>query len=138
VQSLPRRSGRLHAGIGLGERSGRGDRQHEPQVIIGDLLAAEISGRQARSTKYELTTSIAKDLDGFEFGDALINETLVKDLAGDRFIAQQRNAVLVGGTGTGKSHSGAFGFFGNRHSTPPRHRSRTQGHPCHHRQLCYP
>jgi DNA replication protein DnaC len=33
-----------------------------------------------------------------------INETLVKNLAGDGFIAQQRNAVLVGGTGTGKTH----------------------------------
>ena len=33
-----------------------------------------------------------------------INETLVNDLAGGGFIAQQRNAVLVGGTGTGKSH----------------------------------
>src|SRR6202040_4128871 len=32
------------------------------------------------------------------------NETLVRDLAGGGFIAQQRNAVLVGGTGTGKTH----------------------------------
>jgi DNA replication protein DnaC len=28
----------------------------------------------------------------------------VRDLAGGGFIAQQRNAVLVGGTGTGKIH----------------------------------
>jgi DNA replication protein DnaC len=28
----------------------------------------------------------------------------VRDLAGGEFIAQQRNAVLVGGTGTGKTH----------------------------------
>ena len=33
-----------------------------------------------------------------------INETLVNDLAGSGFIAQQRNVVLVGGTGTGKTH----------------------------------
>ena len=33
-----------------------------------------------------------------------INETLVNDIAGGGFIAQQRNAVLVGGTGTGKIH----------------------------------
>jgi hypothetical protein len=32
------------------------------------------------------------------------NERLVRDLAGGAFIQQQRNAVLVGGTGTGKSH----------------------------------
>lgn len=30
--------------------------------------------------------------------------TLVNDLAGGGFIAQQRNVVLVGGTGTGKTH----------------------------------
>jgi DNA replication protein DnaC len=28
----------------------------------------------------------------------------VRDLAGGAFLAQQRNAVLVGGTGTGKTH----------------------------------
>ncbi|MGY0794711.1 ATP-binding protein, partial [Azospirillum argentinense] len=31
-------------------------------------------------------------------------ETLVRDLAGGAFLAQQRNVVLVGGTGTGKTH----------------------------------
>ncbi len=53
-----------------------------------------------------------------------INQTLVNDLAGGGFIAQQRNVVLVGGTGTGKTHlalaiarscirSGARGRFFN-------------------------
>ncbi len=82
-------------------------RQHEPQRIIGDLLNAEISEKHARSIKYQLTIAklpLAKDLDDFQFEGTPINETLVKDLAGGGFIAQQRNAVLVGGTGTGKSH----------------------------------
>ncbi|MBO0743142.1 MAG: transposase, partial [Hyphomicrobiaceae bacterium] len=30
-------------------------RQHEPQRILGDLLKAEISEKQARSIKYQLT-----------------------------------------------------------------------------------
>ena len=30
-------------------------RQHEPQRILGDLLKAEISEKQARSIKYRLT-----------------------------------------------------------------------------------
>jgi hypothetical protein len=30
-------------------------RQHEPPRIIGDLLTAEISEKQARSMKYQLT-----------------------------------------------------------------------------------
>ena len=47
---------------------------------------------------------LAKDLDDFEFEGSPINETLVRDLAGGGFLAQQRNVVLVGGTGTGKTH----------------------------------
>jgi DNA replication protein DnaC len=82
-------------------------RQHEPQRIIGDLLTAEINEKQARSIKYQLTIAklpLAKDLDDFQFEGTPINETLVRDLAGGGFLAEQRNAVLVGGTGTGKTH----------------------------------
>lgn len=78
-------------------------RQHEPQRIVG----AEINEKQARSIKYQLTIAklpLAKDLDDFQFEGTPINQTLVNDLAGGGFIAQQRNVVLVGGTGTGKSH----------------------------------
>ena len=83
-------------------------RQHEPQRFVGDLLRAEISEKQARSIKYQLTIAklpLAKDLDDFVFKDTPINEALVRDLAGGGFIAQQRNAVFIGGTGTGKSHA---------------------------------
>ena len=76
-------------------------RQHEPQRIVGDLLTAEITEKQARSIKYQLTIAklpLAKDVDGFEFKGTPINENLVRDLAGGDFIAQQRNVVLVGGT----------------------------------------
>ena len=82
-------------------------RQHEPQRIVGDLLKAEISEKQARSIKYQLTIAklpLAKDLPDFEFEGTPINETLVNDLAGGAFLTQQRNVVLVGGTGTGKTH----------------------------------
>ena len=102
-------------------------RQHEPQRIVGDLLNAEINEKQARSIKYQLTIAklpLAKDLEDFQFEGTPINQTLVNDLAGGGFIAQQRNAVLVGGTGTGKTHmaiaiarscirSGARGRFYN-------------------------
>ena len=102
-------------------------RQHEPQRIVGDLLSAEINEKQARSIKYQLTIAklpLAKDIDGFEFEATPINQTLVTDLADGGFIEQQRNVVLVGGTGTGKTHmaiaiarscirSGARGRFYN-------------------------
>jgi DNA replication protein DnaC len=82
-------------------------RQHEPQRIVGDLLTAEITEKQARSIKYQITIAklpLAKDVDDFVFDDATVNETLVRDLTGGDFLAHQRNVVLVGGTGTGKTH----------------------------------
>ena len=82
-------------------------RQHEPPQIVGDLLNAEIAEKHARSIKYQMTLAklpLAKDLDDFDFDNAAVNETLVRDLAGGGFTAQQRNIVLVGGTGTGKTH----------------------------------
>ena len=82
-------------------------RKYEPPRFVGDLLKAEISEKQARSIKYQLTIAklpLAKDVDDFDFTDTPINEGLVRNLAAGGFIVEQRNVVLVGGTGTGKSH----------------------------------
>ena len=82
-------------------------RQHEPPKIVGDLLTAEIAEKQARSIKYQLTVAklpLAKDIEDFDFDGTPVNEALIRDLASGTFLADQRNAVLIGGTGTGKSH----------------------------------
>jgi len=82
-------------------------RQHEPPRIIGDLLQAEVSEKQARSIKYQLRIAklpLAKDLGNFEFEGTPVNERLVRELVQGDFLAQQRNCVLIGGTGTGKTH----------------------------------
>src|SRR6185437_7412147 len=82
-------------------------RKHEPANVVGDLLKAEIAEKQARSIKYQLTIAkfpLAKDLSDFVFDETPINSAVVNDLAAGGFIAQQRNIVLVGGTGSGKSH----------------------------------
>jgi DNA replication protein DnaC len=82
-------------------------RSHEPQRVVGDLLTAEIAEKHARSIKYQMTLAklpLAKDVEEFVFADTPINETLVRDLAGGDFLAHQRNTVLIGGTGTGKTH----------------------------------
>ena len=82
-------------------------RQHEPQQVIGDLVAAETAEKQARSIKYQMTLAklpLAKDVEEFSFADTPVNEAMVRDLAGGDFLAHQRNVVLVGGTGTGKTH----------------------------------
>ena len=102
-------------------------RRHEPQRIIGDLLNAEIADKATRSIKYQLAIAklpLAKELADFQFKGTPINEALVRDLATGAFIAQQRNIVLAGGTGSGKTHlaiaiarscirSGARGRFFN-------------------------
>lgn len=82
-------------------------RQHEPPHIVGDLLKSEIAEKQARSIRYQLSIAklpLAKDIDDFDFADTPVNESLVRELAIGTFVADQRNVVLVGGTGTGKSH----------------------------------
>jgi len=82
-------------------------RQHEPQRVVGDLLTAELSEKQARSIKYQMTIArmpFAKEIDEFTFEGTPVNEALVRALAGGAFLEQQRNLVLVGGTGTGKTH----------------------------------
>ena len=82
-------------------------RQHEPPRIVGDLLQSEIAEKQARSIRYQLSIAklpLAKDIDDFDFADTPVNESLVRELATGTFVVDQRNVVLVGGTGTGKSH----------------------------------
>ena len=82
-------------------------RRHEPARIVGELLSAEIADKQARSIKYQLTLAklpLAKEIDDFDFAGTPINQALIRDLAGGNFIVQQRNTLLVGRTGTGKSH----------------------------------
>jgi DNA replication protein DnaC len=82
-------------------------RRHEPPRIVGDLLSAEIAEKQARSIKYQLTIAklpLAKDIDDFDFAGTPVNQAQIRDLASGAFLAEQRNAVLIGGTGTGKSH----------------------------------
>ena len=82
-------------------------RQHPVQRIIGELLKAEIADKQARSIKYQMSVAklpLAKELADFDFTDTPVNEPLVRELAAGGFLANQRNAVLIGGTGTGKSH----------------------------------
>ncbi|MGL4260322.1 MAG: IS21-like element helper ATPase IstB, partial [Afipia sp.] len=82
-------------------------RQHEPPRIVGDLLQSEIAEKQARSIRYQMTVAklpLAKDIEEFDFTGTPINEGLVRELATGSFVADQRNVVLIGGTGTGKTH----------------------------------
>ncbi len=82
-------------------------RQHPAAQIVGSLLQAEIAEKQARSIRYQVTVAklpLIKELAEFDFSGTPINEGLVRNMATGSFLNSQRNAVLVGGTGTGKTH----------------------------------
>src|SRR5258708_31525808 len=77
------------------------------QSVLGEAGMGYQTARQACRVGPLSCSSLfplAKDLEDFQFEGTPINQTLVNDLASGGFIAQQRNAVLVGGTGTGKTH----------------------------------
>jgi DNA replication protein DnaC len=82
-------------------------RQHQPSRMLGELLQAEIAEKQARSIRYQLRVAklpLVKEVADFVFAETPINEGLVRELMGGGFMALQRNVVLIGGTGTGKTH----------------------------------
>ena len=82
-------------------------RQHPIQRVIGELLKAEIADKKARSIKYQMTIAklpMAKELADFDFSASPVNEPLVRARATGAFLEGKRNLVLVGGTGSGKTH----------------------------------
>ena len=82
-------------------------RRHPVQQIIGTLLQTEVADKQARSIKYQMASArlpTAKELADFDFAASPVNEPLIQELAGGGFLEGKRNIVLVGGTGTGKTH----------------------------------
>jgi hypothetical protein len=62
------------------------------------------SPSHCRRQRVEFQLPLAKELADFEFAGTPVNEALVRELAAGTFLANQRNAVLVGCTGTGKTH----------------------------------
>ena len=81
--------------------------QHSFQRIFGELLLAQLADHRARSIAYRIGVArfpVMKNLAEFDFTVSPLNQGLVRELYEGSFLAIRRNAVLVGGTGTGKSH----------------------------------
>jgi DNA replication protein DnaC len=82
-------------------------RQHGVERVIHALLKAEIAAKQARSINYQLGVAklpLVRELADLSFKDTLVNGELIAQLATGTFLEDKRNVILVGGTGTGKSH----------------------------------
>ena len=90
------------------EIAGKGlARRDEIYPLIASLIRAERIHRQARSISYRISAAkipVLKDLDSFVFTDTPVDEGLVRELATGTFLDAKRNAIFIGGTGTGKTH----------------------------------
>jgi DNA replication protein DnaC len=78
-----------------------------PEKIILDLLEAEVAERRIRSIRYRMGLAkfpVDKDLDRFEFAATPVNEMQVRTLYEGAFLSDHTNIIMVGGTGTGKTH----------------------------------
>ncbi len=78
-----------------------------PEKIVLELLNAERAERKSKSIRYRLGQAkfpAAKDLDQFDFSASPVNEMQVRSLYEGQFLASQSNVILIGGTGTGKTH----------------------------------
>lgn len=75
--------------------------------LLNQLLKAEATDRSIRTIRYQMTSAkfpIHRDLLGFDFGISKVDPTLIQSLATMKFTDAAQNVVLVGGTGTGKTH----------------------------------
>jgi len=78
-----------------------------PEVWLDRLIAAELAYRQARSLNYQLKAArfpIHRDLLGFDWTETPLARQRIEPLATASFMDQAYNVILVGGTGTGKTH----------------------------------
>ena len=88
------------------EIAGKGlARRDELYPLIASLIRAERTHRQARSISYRIAGAkfpVLKDIDKFVFADTPVDEGQVRELASGVFLDAKRNAIFIGGTGTGK------------------------------------
>jgi DNA replication protein DnaC len=84
--------------------------------LLEHLLQAEATDRGVRSVNHQMHAAKCpahRDLAGFDFEDSPVDRKLVQQLATLGFTEQAHNVVLVGGTGTGKTHlASAIGVAG--------------------------
>ena len=71
------------------------------------LIAAEQTDRQLKSLRYQLKAARFlnhRDLLEIDWAETPLSPTVVEQLASAAFMEAAHNLILVGGTGTGKSH----------------------------------
>ena len=77
------------------------------EMVLHQLLKAESAHREVRSMAYQMRAArfpCHRDLTGFDFEQAKIDEALIRQLHQMTFMESANNVVFVGGPGTGKTH----------------------------------
>mgnify|MGYP001129755355 FL=1 len=91
-----------------GELLAEGPRQPmQPEAWLDRLIEAEQADRQVRSLRYQLKAArfpIHRDLTGIDWAETPLPQAQVQQLATAAFMESAHNLILVGGTGTGKTH----------------------------------
>ena len=75
--------------------------------LVEQMLRAETTDRATRSVSHQMSAAkfpVHRDLAGFDFEVSPVDRKLVLQLAETSFTEAAHNIVLVGGTGSGKSH----------------------------------
>lgn len=78
-----------------------------PEDWLKRLIEAEAVDRQARSLRYQLNVArfpIHRDLASFDWSESAVAQGQIGQLAAAQFMESAHNLILVGGTGTGKTH----------------------------------
>jgi len=77
------------------------------EALMHQLIKAEAAHREVRSMAYQMRAArfpTHRDLAGFVFEQAQVDEALVRELHQMKFVDAAHNVVLVGGPGSGKTH----------------------------------
>lgn len=76
-------------------------------ILLTRLVQAEQSDRQVRSLHYQMKVARfphPRDLAGFNFAESPLEAEPIHTLATGDFSDSAHNLILIGGTGTGKTH----------------------------------
>ncbi len=82
-------------------------RPMQPEAWLDRLIDAEQADRQVRSLRYQMKAArfpIHRDLTGIDWAEMPLPQAQVEQLATAAFMESAHNLILVGGTGTGKTH----------------------------------
>ena len=79
----------------------------DPEAWLADLIAAESQERANRSLRYQMRIArfpAQRSLDDFDFSESPVDKSALQRLADGHYLGAAQNVILVGGTGTGKTH----------------------------------